>query len=85
MFGPCFVLWLFVPFLAEEERAGYFTLIVLWLSVFCISYYLFLTVPWDGLHFLIVGFPGLTHLLFAYNLFLISHIRCCRYSKEPSQ
>ena len=38
MSGSCFVAWLFVSFnLAEEESAGCFILIVLWLSSFCVS------------------------------------------------
>ena len=42
VFGLCFVVvfWCRIWFsnhLAEEERVGCFTLIVLWLSVFCVS------------------------------------------------
>ena len=39
---------------AEEERAGYFTIIVLWLSVY------FPIVLLVGLQSMIVAFPGLT-------------------------
>ena len=42
--------------LAEVERAGCFTLIVLWLSVF-------LTVTWVSLQSVTASFPGHTHLL----------------------
>ena len=34
MFGTCVVVWLLMSYLAEVERAGFFTLIVIWQSVF---------------------------------------------------
>ena len=42
MLVPCFVVWflvsnLFCNYLAEERMAGSFTLVELWLSVFCVS------------------------------------------------
>ena len=51
--GPCFVLFMFPYHLAEEDRAGYFTLIVLWLAVFFVSEFL----PWS----VIVDFSSHTY------------------------
>ena len=52
------VSFLFWDHFAEEERAGYFTLIVLWLPVF-------VSLPSDAVGWVseIVVFPGHTHLL----------------------
>ena len=60
----------FCNHLAEEEMAGYFTLIVFLLAlliVFC-ALCLFLTVSWIGLHFVIVAFPGHAYLFFEVHL-----------------
>ena len=55
-------------------RDSWLLYFVLWLSVLCISFYLFLTVPLDGLQFVIVGFlvTLIYFLLIIYFLFLKS-------------
>ena len=54
------VLSSFSNHLVEKERAGCFTLIVLWLSVFCV---LFLPVREVGLQSVLVAFPCITQIL----------------------
>ena len=66
----CFVIQCLVSCLAlnhldEEERAGYFTLIVFLMFCDCYSVLcVFLTLPWVDLQCVIVIFPDQTHLLF---------------------
>ena len=50
--------------LAEEKKAVYFTFIVLTVSAMC----LFLVVPWVGLRYVTMTFPGHTHLHFKIHL-----------------
>ena len=70
-FGPCFVMHYLASILVlqyhldEEERAGYFTLIIFLESC---GYFLwiFLTVPWVGLQCMIVVFPEHTHFFHTF-------------------
>ena len=57
-------LFQFSNHLSEEETAGFFTLIELWLYVFCV----FLTVLYVGLGCVIVAFSGKICLIFLHNM-----------------
>ena len=61
----------------EEERAGCLAFIVLWMCCYYIFLWLFLTVPWVGLRFVIMVFPDHSHLLSdicSKDLFLALHM-----------
>ena len=54
----------FCNHLKEEEKAGCFALLSYEYLVTVYVLFLFLTVPWSGLQYVIVVFPDHTHLLF---------------------
>ena len=59
--------FLFCNYLDEEERAGCFACLVVWISCYCKCPWLFPTLPCVGLQFVIVVLSDHTHFLFQHS------------------
>ena len=82
----CFVYVTLCPFSLAIILMGKRELVVLLsLSSWCLVMvvWLFLAVPWVCLRFVIVIFPGHTHLLFQWQILTLDTARCNLFIREP--